>query len=295
MPSEAFTNIETMLRGMMPDPDIDTDALRAGYDLLGSMFPPAEAVTVSDGETAGVTGQWHDPAEHDDRTILYLHGGGYVIGSSSSHRSLVSHLATAARARAFVPDYRLAPEHPFPAAIDDACAVYRGLLDSGVDPARLIVAGDSAGGGLTVATLIRLRDEDTVLPAAAVVISPWADLTQSGDSMRTFGDQDLIVKPAMLDRWATLYLGDAPAGAPWSSPLFGDLAGLPPLLIHVGDQESLLDDARRLDVNAREAGVDAELAVAADMIHVWHMFAGSVPESDEAVAAIGAWVIDHVA
>lgn len=292
MASPEFENLTAMLAVMELPADISVEDLRNGYELMGSTVPPAAGVTAEPAVVGGVPGEWITPPDHDaGRTVLYLHGGGYVIGSVASHRPMITHVAVAARARVFAADYRLAPEHPFPAAVDDATAAYRGLLADGCDAAALAVCGDSAGGGLTVATLLALRDAGVTLPATSILISPWTDLTQSGDSIRTIGDADLLVKPATLERWSAIYLDGAPADAPLASPLFGELAGLPPLLIHVGDRESLLDDARRLAERAQAAGVEVELVVAPDMIHVWHFFGSLAPESADAIAAIGAWII----
>lgn len=295
MPSEPFDNIVAMIRATeLPD---DVLEQRAGYEVLGSMIPSADGVTVEAGEVGGVPGDWISPigpaATDAGRTILYLHGGGYSIGSALSHRGMLTHLAKAARARLFTVDYRLAPEHAHPAAVDDAVAAYRGLLDGGTDPARLAVAGDSAGGGLALALLLRLRDDGTALPATVTPISPWVDLTQSGASIESLGDADPIVTSDALDLWSSNYLAGADARTPTASPLFGDLTGLPPMLVQVGDQEVLLDDSRRLVERAEAAGVKTELVVAPGMVHVWHFFGDLTPESVEAIGHTADWIVAH--
>ncbi len=219
--------------------------------------------------------------------MLYLHGGGYVIGSPRSHRHLAAAIATAAGSSALLLEYRCAPEAPFPAAVDDAVAAYRWLLDQGVSAGGIAIAGDSAGGGLTVATLLALRDAGLALPAAGVCISPWVDLTCSGASYATKAVADPIVKRAGVDEMARAYLGAADRRTPLASPLFADLRGLPPLLIQVGSEEVLLDDSVQLAERARAAGVDTTLEVWDQMIHVWHWFLPLLDEAEEAVAAVG--------
>lgn len=240
----------------------------------------------------GVPGEWQLPQTGDGgRTILYLHGGGYVLGSPLSHRDMVGAIADAAHARAFIADYRLGPEHPFPAAVEDAVAAYQGLLDSGIDPARLCIAGDSAGGGLTVAALVAIRDRKLPLPAGGICISPWADLTCSSNSMTSMAEADPMLKPDALRWMAGLYLNGQDPKAPLASPVFADLKGLPPLLIQVGTEEALYDDAITLSRVAHEAGVDATLEVWEGMMHVWHLMAKLIPEGKQAIQAIGAFVV----
>jgi len=219
--------------------------------------------------------------------VLYLHGGGYVIGSPRSHRHLAAAIAAAAGTSALLLEYRCAPESPFPAAVDDAVAAYRWLLDQGISAGGLVIAGDSAGGGLTVATLLALRDGGVPLPAAGVCISPWVDLTCSGASYSTKAASDPIVKKAGVEEMARAYLGMADRRTPLASPLFADLRGLPPLLIQVGSEEVLLDDATQLAERARAAGVDTTLEVWDQMVHVWHWFLPLLDEAEEAIGTIG--------
>jgi epsilon-lactone hydrolase len=239
--------------------------------------------------TAGsVPALWVIPEEADgDRVILYLHGGGYVIGSVRSHRKMVARIAVAARCRALMIDYRLAPEHMFPAAVDDAVEAYRWLLAEGYAPGNIVIAGDSAGGGLTAATLVALRDLQDPMPAAAVMLSPWVDLEVVGESARTMARKDPLVTVRGLKDWAVLYAGDSDLRHPLVSPIHADLTGLPPLLIHAGTNEILLDDSMRLAERARRDGVAVELDIWDDMYHVWHFFSPLVPESARAVDKVG--------
>jgi acetyl esterase/lipase len=227
--------------------------------------------------------------------IYYLHGGGYTMGSISTHRELISRLSRAARARAFAIDYRLAPEDPFPAAVEDSTSAYRWLISSGVDPARLAIAGDSAGGGLTLATLVALRDKGDPLPAAAVCLSPWVDLEGLGESMTARDEVDPMVHRDSLLVAAKAYLGHADPHTPLAAPLYADLRGLPPLLIQVGTAETLFDDATRLAERARAAGVEVVVEPWDEMFHVWQFCASLLPEGQQAIDRIGEFVRKHTA
>jgi len=266
---------------------------RTAYDGLGLMLPAAsEGVEVQRVDAGGVAAEWI-VAEASGPTVVYLHGGGYCIGSLDSHRSMLTHLALAIDGRVLAVEYRLAPEDPYPAALDDALTAYRFAIDS-ERPGRIVVAGDSAGGGLTLATLFALRDAGDPLPAAAVCLSPWADLTQSGPSMVSRAGADPMVRAEDLERWSALYRGPVSASDPRVSPIFGDFVGLPPLLLEVGTDEVLLDDARRVAEAAEGADLDVTLTVAEGMIHVWHFFAGAVPEADEGVTRVAEFVRTRV-
>jgi len=239
----------------------------------------------------GVPAEWiTTPQASDERVIYYLHGGGYTSGSINTHREMVSRLSRAAAARALVIDYRLAPEHPFPAAVEDATAAYRWLLKTGVEPSRIVIAGDSAGGGLTAATLVGLKDAGDPLPAAGVCLSPWVDMEGLGESMTTKAAADPMVQRKELLEDAKVFLGGADPRAPLAAPLYADLTGLPPLLIQVGTAETLLDDSTRLAERARAAGVDVVLEPWEDMIHVWHFFASMLTEGQQAIDRIGEFV-----
>ncbi len=235
------------------------------------------------------------PAANPARVILYLHGGGYVMGSINTHRELGQRLSRAAAARVLLIDYRLAPEHPHPAAVEDATRAYRWLLSRGVSPSRLVVAGDSAGGGLTVATLLAARDSGLPLPAAGVCLSPWVDLEGVGESMTTKAAADPLVQRDGLRRMGALYLNGQDPRTPLASPLYADLSGLPPLLIQVGTAEALLDDSTRLAERAREAGVEVDLEPWDDMIHVWQAFAAVLPEGQQAIERIGQFIRERTA
>ncbi|MFZ2628708.1 MAG: alpha/beta hydrolase [Rugosibacter sp.] len=244
----------------------------------------------------GVPGEWQMPSVlTGNRVILYLHGGGYVIGSIATHRDMVGRIADASGARALLLDYRLAPEHPFPAAVDDAVAAYRGLLDTGAKPENIVFAGDSAGGGLTVAALVALKQQGLPLPAAGICISPWVDLTFSGESMKTKEEADPLLGKGPLKWMGDLYLAGQAPESPLASPLFADLTGLPPLLIQVGSEEVLLDDALRLNAAAKAAGINVSLEVWDGMMHVWHLMAAMIPEGKQAIQGIGKYIAAHSA
>jgi len=276
------------LAKLPPSDSLTIAERRAQYERAEKVFPTPAEVKVERVTAPAVPAEWlRPPSAAPGRVVLYLHGGGYVIGSPRSHRHLAAAIAAAARSSALLLEYRCAPEAPFPAAVDDAVAAYRWLLDQGVSAGGIVIAGDSAGGGLTVAALLALRDARLPLPAAGVCISPWVDLTCSGASYATKAASDPIVKRAGVDEMARAYLGTADPRTPLASPLFADLRGLPPLLIQVGSEEVLLDDSIQLAERAKAAGVDTTLEVWEQMIHVWHWFLPMLDEAEEAVAAIG--------
>lgn len=234
-------------------------------------------------------------AEGSDATLLLCHGGAFVAAGGDGYLFYAEMLGRPCRARVLLVDYRLAPEHAFPAAVDDALSTWRFLLDAGIAPESVAIAGDSAGGGLTAATLVAVRDSGAPLPAAAVCISPWLDLTLSGGTIATKADEDPFVDAlGLLAPAAEAYLAGADPKTPTASPLFADLAGLPPLLVQVGTAEILLDDARSFAERARLAGVDVELEVAQDMIHVWHAFADIFPEGAQAIDRLTTFLQKHL-
>ncbi|MDR5778378.1 alpha/beta hydrolase [Caballeronia sp. LZ065] len=234
--------------------------------------------------------EWLTNETRPRRTILYLHGGGYYFCSPRSHRAITFRLAAQARASVLSLDYRLAPEHRFPAAVDDGVAAYRRLLDEGTPAHSIALAGDSAGGGLALATLLALRDAGTPLPAAAVLFSPWTDLTCGGASMRTNEGRDPMYHAAVFPRVAAQYLGGADARHPYASPLFGEFSGLPPLLLQVGDTELLLDDSTRVAERARAAGVAVQLDVWRNVPHIFQIWAPFMPEASEALKRAAAFI-----
>jgi acetyl esterase/lipase len=301
MASEAFVAIVEFLResNLLGDPDASPQDLRAAMAGAG-LIPLADDVVVEPIDAGGVPGEWtRVPGVRDDAALLYLHGGGYVIGSPDTHRRLCGALARATGAPVLSLDYRLAPEHPHPAAVNDSTTAYSFLLESGVSgvglaPSRLAIAGDSAGGGLTVATLVKLRDDGVAQPGAAVAISPWVDMTMTGESMVTLADADPLVKPVGIAKMRDWFIGDTDPTDPYASPLFADLSGLAPLLIHVGEIETLLDDSRRLHAAIVAAGGDSTIVEFPEMIHVFHAFAEIAPESDAAIGQAAEFVRKHL-
>jgi len=284
--------LEIMRSRPVPEEPPTIQEMRDGME-AAPQFPLEEDVRCEATSILGIPGEWiSTPESEEDRVLYYLHGGGYVMGSVNTHRVMISHLARATKARALAIDYRLAPENPFPAAIADATAVYRWLLATN-NPKKMVVAGDSAGGGLTMATLLALRDAGDPLPAAGVCISPWVDMEGLGESMTTKADIDPMVGKDGIVQMGKTYLGDEDPRAPLASPIYADLTGLPPLLIQVGTAETLLDDSTRLAAKGKEAGVDVTLETWEDMIHVWHSYAPMLPEGQQAIDRIGEFVSKH--
>lgn len=230
---------------------------------------------------------WLEPSDAGSAVLLYLHGGGYVFGSLRTHGALVGGLARAGRARTLGLEYRLAPEHPAPAAREDALLAYRYLLGEGIPPSRVVIAGDSAGGTLTLMTLLAIRDAGLPSPAAAVAISPWVDLACSGESFARNAASDFVGREHCVLAAREYLAGRAPES---ESPLFADLRDLPPLLVHAGARETLVDQIRAFVARARDAGLDVTYVEQAEMIHVWHLHRGVTPEAQEAVDAIGAFL-----
>ncbi|MEX0682854.1 MAG: alpha/beta hydrolase [Dehalococcoidia bacterium] len=264
---------------------------RAAFEQIASIYPIDADIKREKADANGVSGEWiTPPGVSGDTTIFYIHGGGWTVGSVNTHARMVANICKAADARAFSIDYRLAPEHPFPAGFDDCLTAYRWLLDQGVDPERLVIAGDSAGGNLTLATLVRLRDEGLPLPAAAVALSPATDMEATGDSVKTRRDVEPMLDPDGIEKVREAYCPGQDVRNPYLSPLYADLAGLPPMLIQVGDHEILLDDAKRFAERATAAGVDATLEVWDEMIHVFQFFAPMLPEGTAAIERIGEFV-----
>ena len=293
MASEELQFVRELVGGL--DLDAMTIVERRAAMGRATSVPPV-GTTVEPADAGGVPAEWLAAAGVAGRRVLmYLHGGAYQVGSPATLRHLKALLSAAARARVLSVGYRLAPEHPFPAAVEDALTVYRWLLAGGTDPAAIVIAGDSAGGGLTLATLVAARDAGEPLPAAAAVISPWTDLALTSESLRTRAAVDVMLKPAGIAETAEVYLAGADPRHPYASPLYADLRGLPPILIHVGDAEVILDDSTRFAARARAAGVDVTLEIWDEMPHVWHAFAGVLPEADQAIASIGAWLSERYA
>lgn len=274
-------------------PHVPVERARQHLETFAKLFlVVSKGVSAESAQLAGIDVDWLRPkGARPDKILLYLHGGAYILGSRRTHRQLVSHMAREAGITAVMPEYRLAPEHPFPAGIDDAVAVYRALLEAGYLPQDIVISGDSAGGGLTMATLLALRHAGDPLPGAAVLLSPFLDVTGSGESVTTRADIDPWFNPEDLPVVARYYCPDETEWRnPLVSPVFANVAGLPPMLIQVGDHEILLSDSTRLANKLAKAGVDVELEVWPEMWHVFQFFVGKMPESRQAIVKIGDYI-----
>jgi epsilon-lactone hydrolase len=263
---------------------------RHNFRAMEALIPhPPRSTLITPVDAGGVTAERvSSPASRTDRAILYLHGGGYRVGAPSTYRHFTWRIASAARAWLLVIDYRLAPEQPYPAALEDAVSAYHWLRAHG--PRSLAVIGDSAGGGLALALLLKLRDEGLPMPAVAVVMSPWTDLALTGASLTVNARADPMLNADDLPKFAADYLDGADPRDPYASPLYGDPTGLPPTLIHVGSDEILRDDAVRMAEKMLRANCQVELAIWPRMPHVWHLLAPVLPEAQAAIAEIGAFV-----
>lgn len=243
---------------------------------------------------SGLPAAWmRSPQADPARVLLYLHGGGYVVGNINDYKMICGQMADILKTNLLIPEYRLAPENPFPAAVEDVKAVYRWLLEQGFQPANIVIAGDSAGGGLGLAAVLSLRDDGNPLPAAVVCLSPWADLTLHGESHQAKAGKEAMLTSEGLREWAAHYAGAESPTHPLISPVYADFRGFPPLLIQVGSEEILLDDARMVAEKARAAGVDVTLNIWQGMWHVWQMLSEFVPESKAAVEEIGRFLDSH--
>lgn len=279
--------ILSQMRAEMGQPRPPLEVERAQWEESMRGKRPVEGTLVSGVSLNGVPCEWVERADSDGLVVLLVHGGGYVSGSPRTHRLLAAKLAQALDARVVVPDYALAPEHPFPAGLDDIVAVYAALAEQGIDAGDIVMLGDSAGGGLVLASLLKLRELGAPMPRGAVLLSPWADLTLSGASYEA---QAIHPNPSRdnLARCAQLYAGEASLAEPLLSPAFAELSGLPPLLIQAGGNEVLLDDSRMVAARAEAAGVPVRLSVAPDLWHVYHLSA--CPEADAAIVEISRFV-----
>jgi epsilon-lactone hydrolase len=286
----------TLLRSR-PAPDTqDVKDSRARFEKMGAFLGGAPDAQCEQVDVDGVPAEWVSADGADaQRAVLYLHGGGYAIGSLNTHRRLAFDISAASGARVLLLDYRLAPEHPFPAAVDDAATAWRWLLKQGLAADKLAIAGDSAGGGLTIATLINLRDQKLGLPACAVAISPWVDLEGAGTSMTARSAQDPMVQKAGLAWMAEMYLAGKDVRTPLAAPLHADLSGLPPVLVQVGTAETLLDDATRIAERLHTAGGEVTLSVWPNMLHVFPLFAPILSEGLDACREIGQFVRTRMA
>ena len=296
MPSDQLKFVVDMLRNAPAVAGADVLSMRKHMDAMTAAMPTPEGVAFTPVDANGIRAEWTvADGAREEVAIVYFHGGGYVMGSLATHRGHCARISQAARARVLSVDYRLGPEHPHPAAVEDALAAVRFVRSSGYAPRRTALAGDSAGGGLTLATLVALRDAGDPMPAAGLCISPWTDLAFTGDTIRSKAAEDPMVRAADLRLMGEAYLAGRDPKTPLASPLYANLAGLPPLLIQVGSAEILLDDAVRVAEHARKAGVDTELRVWPDMFHVWHAFAQILPEGQQAVEEMAAFLEKRIA
>ena len=287
MASEEMRAAATMIReaGLFNGGDIDVAAMRRNME--DTAFPTADDVTRKDFDAQGIPSCHISCVEaRQDRGVLYLHGGGYVAGSLNTHTELMGRVSLSCRAPVLGVDYRLAPENPYPAAVEDAVASYERLLDAGIVADKIVIAGDSAGGGLALACLLTLKARGKPQPAGVVLLSPWTDLTGSGESAKTRAEVDPMVNAAMLKPMAEFYHGDTNAADAMVSPLFGDLDGLAPMLIQVGDHEVLLCDSTRLAERAQAQGVSVEIEIYDGAFHVFQSVP-NLPESSDALRSIG--------
>ena len=267
-----------------------TDA-RKGLENIAKFAKLPPQTQVENFTIERMAAEWvHVNTVREDRVILYLHGGGYNVGSPNTHREMVAHISKASGAKVLLIDYRLAPEHPFPAALEDAASAYRWLLENGLEGKNIAIAGDSAGGGLSLATAISIRDAGDPLPSSIACISPWTDLMFTGNSSKTNSEIDPMIKAHSGMILAKNYIGDNDPRNPLISPLYADMRGLPPILIHVGTDEILLDDSKRVAQKAQDAGVDVALKIYDRLWHVFHMNVNAMPEAKDAVNAFGSFI-----
>lgn len=274
--------------------DADVDKMRRRLDQLGRLTRVARNVAIEEDRLHGLKVEWYRPENAlSGKVLLYLHGGAFVLGSCDSHRKLVTQIARAGRIDAVLPEYRLAPEHRYPAGLQDCVGVYRALLDYGYNPDNIVVGGDSAGGGLTMSLMLELRHSGVPLPGAAVLLSPFLDLSASGESVTTRAAQEPWFRAEDVHVVIKYYCPDENLEDPLISPVFANVAGLPPTLVQVGDDEILLSDSTRIAEKMKAAGVEVELQIFPEMWHVFQLFVGKMPESRVAVDKIGDFIKAH--
>lgn len=291
--SEALRDhFQSMSDRMAANPEMDLTTLRSMLEELSARAAEPTNVTYEEVDAGGRPAMWCNPiGADDDRVILYTHGGGFVSNTMHSHRKLAAHLAKAAGVRALVLDYRLAPEHPFPAQLDDAVAAYDWLLAQGIDAAHIATAGDSAGGNLATSLVLKLRDDGKPLPAAIVGLSPWYDMECNGDTLVSNSATDALVQQGIVESMSAMFLGESGSRTdPLANPLHADAAGLPPIYLTAGTYEALQDNAERFVDIAKNANVDVTLELSDGMQHVYQFMAGRAPEADASIANIGEWL-----
>jgi monoterpene epsilon-lactone hydrolase len=276
---------------MAADPEMDLGVVREMFEMGQRAAAEPEGVTYAEVDAGGIPALWCIPEGcATDRVLLYCHGGGYMVGSMHLSRKVAGHIAKGAGIRALVFDYRLAPEHPHPAPVEDAVTVYRWLISEGIQPKHIATCGDSAGGGLCTTMVLKLRSDGDPLPAAIMPLSPWYDMELTGESIDSNTSTDSLVSRGMLEMMAATFLGDGSPTDPLANPLHADLTGLPPVLIHVSSTEAVVDDTRQFAAKAEESGVDITVESVPDMPHVYPYMAGREPEADRAVEHMGEWV-----
>jgi len=286
--------VRSFLADLVGGPDTHFMVRRAQAAQFEAAFVMPAGVHSDAGTLGGIGVEWIVPHDAADAPVLFhLHGGGYVMGTPAGSRAFTTEFALRTKARVVSVDYRLAPEHAYPAAVDDAVAAYAALLATGISPQQIAIGGESAGGGLTIATLLAARDKGLAMPACAFAISPWTDLSCEARTFDTKAAVDPLLTRKSLKDMGDAYIANGDPRAPYASPNFGDLKGLPPLLIHVGSEEVLLDDSVVLHRRANAAGVDTKIKIAEPMIHVWHMFHAILPEGAAAIGEIADFVTDH--
>ncbi len=296
MASEALQQVIAGMReGNGPDFSGDLEEARQDFDTLLATLPVEAELEFEAMKLGGVPALHSKTGPAHSGALIYLHGGAFVSGSAHGYRGLAANIGKAAGLVTYALDYRLAPEHPFPAAIDDVLAAYRALLDSGMKPDRIAIAGDSAGGGLALAALAKIRDEGLALPAAGYLLSPWADMTCSSVTMASKAAEDPALDQAGLQVAADHYLSGTPADDPLASPVYSDLSGLPPLLVQVGSAEILLGDSLAIAARAGSEGTHVQLEVWPEMVHVWQAFAFMLDEGQSAIHAAGQFLRGRLA
>jgi monoterpene epsilon-lactone hydrolase len=285
-------HFQSMSDRMAANPEMDLVTLRSMLEELGGRAAEPTDVTYEEVDAGGRPAMWCNPiGAADDRVILYTHGGGFVSNTMHSHRKLAGHLAKAAGVRALVLEYRLAPEHPYPAQLEDAVAAYRWLLDQGIEAAHIATAGDSAGGNLATSLVLKLRGDGIPIPAAIVALSPWYDMECNGETLVSNSATDALVQRSVVESMSTMFLGESGSRTdPLANPLHADAAGLPPIYMTAGTHEALQDNAERFADIAKRANVDVTLELSEGMQHVYPFMAGRAPEADATIAAIGEWL-----
>jgi len=296
MASRGSEGLKTLFRGwaaaLAANPEMPLDEMRLMFEHAGDVTAEPGGVDYLETDAGGMPALWAVPKGcAEDRVLLCLHGGGYVVCSMYSHRKVYGHLAKAIGCRALIPHYRRAPEHVHPAPVDDAATAYGWLIDRGIAPGHIALTGDSAGGALAVTTLLRARERNLPMPAATMPLSPWVDMEITGETLVSNREKDVLVQKEIVEGLAATFLGEGGNRKdPLANPLYADLKGLPPMYIQVGGDETLLDDSRRLAERVRQAGGDVRLDVFPEMQHVFQYSAGHAPEADDAIRKLAEWV-----